>query len=51
MQLQLQTHWQVVRHHPISQIPSIQVMVTWREQDFAGTLIQTVLDQLDTAQS
>lgn len=51
MQLQLQTHWQVVRHHPVSQVPSIKVMVTRREQDFAGAPIKTVLDQFDTDQS
>src|SRR5471030_256941 len=46
MQLQLQAYWQVVRHHPVSQVPCIQVVVTRRKQHFAGTSLKTVLDQL-----
>src|SRR5688572_18556524 len=46
MQLQLQTHRQIVRHHPVRQITRVQVMVARREQDFAGTLVKTVLNQL-----
>ena len=46
MQLQLQAHWQIVSHHPVGQVPSIQIMVTWGVQHLARATVQAILDKL-----
>ena len=46
MQLQLQAHRQVIRHHPVRQVPGAQIVMARRQQYFAGPLVESVLDQL-----
>lgn len=46
VQLQLQADRQVVGHDPIGQFSRADLMVARREQDFTGTLVEAVLDQL-----